>query len=531
MVLNTTSGESSEEETGEDFGDRTFQNILAVLVGRNSVGLASSSVLRRRGGQDESDSESEDSDNQDFWQPYRAKPSPAKAISPDTGEIKQSEINLLTASDLALHSDRAKMSLPRLMHERTLGRTFSTRDRKRLGTELIPHNPTKVASFRNKVFCGTYAREGDIFMSACQDRMIRIYDTSKGGFNLVQTIEGQDVGWSVLDVALSPDGGHLVYSSWSDSLHQVNILDKEDRQVSLPINPDGRQFCIFSVVFSQDSQELLCGANDGFIYLYDRFSHRQSLRVSAHEDDVNAVCFLDDTTFTVASGGDDGLCKVWDRRALREDNPKPVGVLAGHVDGIAFLDPKGDGRHLISNSKDQTIKLWDIRKFSSSSAIRQGRREVSRQRWDYRWERVPRSVAGCSRRVEGDSSVVTYTGHTVLQTLVRARFSPKFTTGQRYIYTGCAAGRVVIYDLLTGMIVKELAGHQGVVRDVSWHPYRQEIISSSWDFSVLRWDGVEAPVEEDEAKGGKEEEEGREERKEKKKKRLSRKSSGDWARE
>ena len=33
----------------------------------------------------------------------------------------------------------------------------------------------------------------------------------------------------------------------------------------------------------------------------------------------------------------------------------------GHVDGIAFLDPKGDGRHLISNSKDQTIKLWDIR--------------------------------------------------------------------------------------------------------------------------------------------------------------------------
>ena len=31
------------------------------------------------------------------------------------------------------------------------------------------------------------------------------------------------------------------------------------------------QFCIFSVSFSQDSQELLCGANDGFIYLYDRF--------------------------------------------------------------------------------------------------------------------------------------------------------------------------------------------------------------------------------------------------------------------
>ena len=29
---------------------------------------------------------------------------------------------------------------------------------------------------------------------------------------------------------------------------------------------------------------------------------------------------------------------------------------------------QGDGRYLISNSKDQTIKLWDMRKFSSESA-------------------------------------------------------------------------------------------------------------------------------------------------------------------
>lgn len=38
---------------------------------------------------------------------------------------------------------------------------------------------------------------------------------------------------------------------------------------------------------------------------------------------------------------------------------------------------------------------------------------------------------------------MTYRGHSVLQTLVRCHFSPEFTTGQRYIYTGCAAGRVV----------------------------------------------------------------------------------------
>ena len=38
-------------------------------------------------------------------------------------------------------------------------------------------------------------------------------------------------------------------------------------------------------------------------------------------------------------------------------------MLAGRVDGIKFSDPRRDSRHLISNSKDQSIKLWDIRKF------------------------------------------------------------------------------------------------------------------------------------------------------------------------
>lgn len=39
----------------------------------------------------------------------------------------------------------------------------------------------------------------------------------------------------------------------------------------------------------------------------------------------------------------------------------------GHLEGITFIDSKGDGRYFISNSKDQSIKLWDIRKMSSSA--------------------------------------------------------------------------------------------------------------------------------------------------------------------
>lgn len=83
------------------------------------------------------------------------------------------------------------------------------------------------------------------------------------------------------------------------------------------------------------------------------------------------------------------------------------------------------------------------------------------------------------KATEGDVSVMTYRGHSVLNTLIRCHFSPSFSTGQQFIYTGCAAGRIVIYDVLTGKVVKTLKGHRECVRDVSWHPYRPEIVSSS----------------------------------------------------
>ena len=45
--------------------------------------------------------------------------------------------------------------------------------------------------------------------------------------------------------------------------------------------------------------------------------------------------------------------------------------------------------------------------------------------------------------LEGDSSVMTYRGHSILHTLIRCHFSPRHTTGQRYVYTGCATGAAV----------------------------------------------------------------------------------------
>jgi WD repeat-containing protein 23 len=72
--------------------------------------------------------------------------------------------------------------------------------------------------------------------------------------------------------------------------------------------------------------------------------------------------------------------------------------------------------------------------------------------WDYRnmYYRKPRFDSH-----PDDCSVMTYRGHAVLKTLIRCHFSPAATTGQKYIYSGSADGRIHIWSL-DGQVVKVL---------------------------------------------------------------------------
>lgn len=48
---------------------------------------------------------------------------------------------------------------------------------------------------------------------------------------------------------------------------------------------------------------------------------------------------------------------------------KPSGVLIGHTEGITYVSAKGDGRYVISNGKDQALRLWDLRKMRSNADL------------------------------------------------------------------------------------------------------------------------------------------------------------------
>lgn len=84
--------------------------------------------------------------------------------------------------------------------------------------------------------------------------------------------------------------------------------------------------------------------------------------------------------------------------------------------------------------------------------ISQSNRSYGLVNWDYRnmYYRKPRYQSH-----PDDCSVMTYRGHAVLKTLIRCHFSPEATTGQKYVYSGSADGRIHIWNL-DGRIVRVL---------------------------------------------------------------------------
>ncbi|KAK1351797.1 Ddb1- and cul4-associated factor [Heracleum sosnowskyi] len=278
---------------------------------------------------------------------------------------------------------------------------------------------------------------------------------------------------------------NIVYANLSLKIYAVNVGSATMESVeNITDNHESLNFDagnvrghnphrIFSVKFSTDGRELVASCSDSSVYVYDLGEKRLSERVPAHRSSVITACFADESGHVIYSGSDEGICKVSDRRFIK--NGQASGVLVGHLDGVTFIDSRGDGRHFISNARDQTIKLWDIRKMSSN--LTRHERYSSWQRNTLRNSRHP-----------NDISLATYKGHEVFGAPIRCYFSPEKSTGQKYIYTGSADGSVYIYDLLSGAQVAKLDHHKGIIRDCSWHPYFPTLVNSSEDGVIAKWD-------------------------------------------
>lgn len=142
------------------------------------------------------------------------------------------------------------------------------------------------------------------------------------------------------------------------------------------------RFCLFSSCFAPDSSEILGGASDSCVYLYNLERKQRTHRVDGHQDDVNSVCWLDESGQLFASGSDDYLIGLWDRRLMAADAaphggvPRGmVGALVGHTAGLTCVSARGDGRQLLvrRRASDATPCAAPTQRFAAARAVQRQR--------------------------------------------------------------------------------------------------------------------------------------------------------------
>ncbi|XP_066361270.1 LEC14B protein-like [Miscanthus floridulus] len=332
----------------------------------------------------------------------------------------------LSESYKSMGTNRGIISTAKLLSRREIdcsGKgTFSSGDRAFVLGRYVPMNgPELLDRMDSRAYVSQFSADGTLFVAGFQGSHIRIYDADRG-WSIHKDIHARCLRWTISDVSLSPDQRYLVSPGFSQlgARNLTLVVTSSSSCCPLPLHVD-------------------------------------------YQSDVNTVAFADETGHLIYSGSDDTLCKVWDRRCL--STGQAAGVLTGHLHGVTHIDSRGDGRSFISNGKDQAIKLWDVRKMTSNADSSADGAPT----WDYRYSRYPQQHKQLKH--PHDQSLATYRGHSVLRTLIRCYFSPAYSTGKKYIYTGSYDSCVHIYDVVSGSQVAKLKWHQMAIRDCSWHPH------------------------------------------------------------
>ncbi|KAI0600604.1 WD40 repeat-like protein [Biscogniauxia sp. FL1348] len=422
-------------------------------------------------------------------------------------------------------SIKIRKQLARRILDRELGiggRTAQKINQGVMAQSMIPRSDADmIINYDDNVYSGQFSADGNFFYACVKDFQVRMYDTSNPyNWRHYKIVSFPFGSWTLTDASLSPDNKWLAYTSIQSNvcLAPTDPNDTGD-PYTLSLSEHGARrngwrgsFGIWSIRFSGDGRELVAGTNVNSIIVYDIESRRVLHQIEGHDDDVNAVCFADKSSpHILYSGSDDATIKVWDRRSMGDG--REAGAFVGHIEGLTYLDSKDDGRYLLSNGKDQSMKLWDLKMmYTTAQFLEKNPRQHTRySEFDYRWSHF--NDENWFPHPD-DNSLVTFRGHKVLRTLIRCHFSPPGSTNSRYVYSGSHDGKVYVYNMdatIAGIIdVKKTTaearqmssgrdsyrhfydgrgfpGWSTIVRDASWHPTAPFIAASAlngWDHSM-----------------------------------------------
>ncbi len=236
-------------------------------------------------------------------------------------------------------------------------------------------------------------------------------------------------------LVFSPDGKVLA-TAGIDRIIRLYSVPEGDELLQLIDPPD--MGYLYSLAFSPDGKLLACGSGDSIIRLWDINTGELVRKIESHIYDVRAVVF------------------------------------------------SPDGKYLVSGSRDQAIRIWDI-----STGTQVGHEAVCGE-YVNSLAYAPDSsgfIAGCG---DGNVRIFAPDGRWWQSAYTYNRVNMVAYSPDSQLFAAAAQNNDVwVFEPSHGWLVKDLVGHEDIIKSVTFHPEGNILVSASLDGTLRLWDTVD----------------------------------------
>ncbi len=300
---------------------------------------------------------------------------------------------------------------------------------------------------------------------------VRMFDLETGkpmGFRFLQH------GHWINAMVLSQDGKRVLTGS-EDKHVRLWDLEAKKELLKMPANA-----IVTAVAFTKDEKQAYSAGTDGVVRLWD-LTTKEAVRTFDNGTGIRGMVLRADGKRLATVGGD-GIPRLWDA-----ETGKIVQTFEAHTDPVLTLALSGDGKWLLSTSKERKIHLWDLSRGEQAQAVAAdslsrtaalsgngqiivtGHDDGSARQWD------PKT----------GKEVRAFQGHTGKINAVAIRADGK------QLLTGGEDGTARLWDVPTGKQVQKFDGAQKNVLAVAFASDGKHFLTSGNTNRVDLWD-VEA---------------------------------------